>query len=63
MLTPAATARGSLEVDRALDDLLRDDLRVSKNTWRRDEENELARLLTARGDEQQADIDDFFAQL
>ncbi|MCL4200842.1 MAG: hypothetical protein KJ000_00005, partial [Pirellulaceae bacterium] len=63
LFSPAAGGRGPLLFDRALDDLLRDDLRVSKDAWRRDEESELELLATGRSSEQEADIDDFFAQL
>jgi hypothetical protein len=58
----AASGRGVL-VDRVLDDMLRDDLRVSKDAWSREEDNELERLLTSRSGEGPDEIDDFFAQL
>jgi fibronectin type 3 domain-containing protein len=50
-------------VDRVIDDLLRDDLRVSKDAWQRDEDDEFERLVTGRSGTQESDIDDFFAQL
>jgi fibronectin type 3 domain-containing protein len=50
-------------VDRVIDDLLQDDLRVSRDAWRDDEDDELELLATGRSSEQQAEIDDFFAQL
>jgi fibronectin type 3 domain-containing protein len=58
----AAGGRGLL-VDRVLDDLLRDDLRVSKDAWSREENDELERLLTGPRGEGSDEIDDFFAQL
>jgi fibronectin type 3 domain-containing protein len=50
-------------VDRVIDDLLQDDLRVSRDAWKDDEDDELELLATGRSSEQQAEIDDFFAQL
>jgi hypothetical protein len=55
--------RGPLVVDRVLDELLRDDLRVSDRAWVREEDDELELLATDRSSEQQADLDDYFAQL
>jgi len=43
--------------------LLRDDLRVSDRAWGREEDDELELLAIGRSSEQQADIDDYFAQL
>ncbi|MCL4207747.1 MAG: hypothetical protein KJ000_35125, partial [Pirellulaceae bacterium] len=69
MIGPAAGGRGplggrgALVVDRVLDELLRDDLRVSDRAWSREEDDELELLATGRSSEQQADIDDYFAQL
>ncbi|MCL4204537.1 MAG: hypothetical protein KJ000_18785, partial [Pirellulaceae bacterium] len=55
--------RGPLVVDRALDDLLQDDLRVSKDAWQDDDDDELERLLGTHITQGHDDIDDFFAQL
>jgi hypothetical protein len=60
---PAAGGRGPLLVDRVLDDLLRDDLRVSRDAWQRDEDDDFERLLSGRSSERHDEIDDFFAQL
>ena len=49
-------------VDRVLDELLRDDLRVSDRALGR-EDDELELLATGRSSEQQSEIDDYFAQL
>ena len=54
--------RGLL-VDRVLDDLLRDDLRVGKDAWSRDEDDEFERLLHNRSGDRHDEIDDFFARL
>ncbi|MCL4207891.1 MAG: hypothetical protein KJ000_35850, partial [Pirellulaceae bacterium] len=61
LIGPAAGGCGPLLVDRVLDDLLRDDLRVSKDAWQDDDE--LERLLGTRSTQGHDDIDDFFAQL
>jgi hypothetical protein len=50
-------------VDRVLDDLLRDDLRVSRDAWQRDEDDDFERLLSGRSSERHEETDDFFAQL
>jgi hypothetical protein len=63
LIGPAASGRGTLEVARALDDLLQDDLRVSKDAWQRDDDDELERLLTGRSEQRYDDLDDFFANL
>jgi hypothetical protein len=47
----AATGRGPLLVDRVIDDLLRDDLRVSKDAWQREKDDEFERLLTGRSEQ------------
>ncbi|MCL4207098.1 MAG: hypothetical protein KJ000_31835, partial [Pirellulaceae bacterium] len=66
---PAASGRGPLGgrgpllVDRALDDLLQDDLRVSGDVQQRDEEDELRLLATGRSGSQDLESDAFFAQL
>ncbi|MCL4207843.1 MAG: hypothetical protein KJ000_35605, partial [Pirellulaceae bacterium] len=60
---PAAGGRGPLLVDRVLDDLLRDDLRVSKDAWQRDDDDELEHLLTSGSEQRHDDLDDFFANL
>jgi hypothetical protein len=52
-----------LLVDRVIDDLLRDDLRVSKDAWQREKDDEFERLLTSRSDQRYDDLDDFFAHL
>jgi autotransporter-associated beta strand protein len=59
---PLGGGRGLL-VDRVLDDLLRDDLRVSKDAWSRDEDDEFERLLRQPSGDRQEEIDDFFARL
>jgi hypothetical protein len=46
-----------------LDDLLRDDLRVSNDASSRDEDDEFERLLHNRSGDRHEEIDDFFAQL
>jgi hypothetical protein len=61
LLGPAAGRRGPL-VDRILDDLLRDDLRFSRDAWQRDEDDEFEPLLARRADEHHEEIDDFFAR-
>jgi hypothetical protein len=67
--SPAAGGRGPLLsgrgvlVDRVLDDLLRDDLRVSRDAWQRDEDEDFERLLTGRSSERHDETDDSFAQL
>jgi fibronectin type 3 domain-containing protein len=69
LIGPAAGGRGPLLsgrgvlVDRVLDDLLRDDLRVSRDAWQNDEDEEFERLLTSRSSERHDETDDFFAQL
>ncbi|MCL4201913.1 MAG: hypothetical protein KJ000_05420, partial [Pirellulaceae bacterium] len=63
LFSPAAGGREPLWVDRVLDDLLRDDLRVSKDAWQRDDDDELERLLTSRSEQRYDDLDDFFANL
>jgi hypothetical protein len=50
-------------VDRVIDDLLRDDLRVSKDAWQDEEDDEYERLLVGDNAEGYDEIDDFFAQL
>jgi hypothetical protein len=56
-----AGGRGVL-VDRVIDDLVRDDLRVSRDAWRHDEDDEFERLLGSRSDEGHEETDDFFAR-
>jgi hypothetical protein len=65
---PAAGGRGPLGgrgllVDRVLDDLLRDDLRVSKDAWSRDQDDEFERLLHNQSGDRHEEIDDFFARI
>ncbi|MCL4207063.1 MAG: hypothetical protein KJ000_31660, partial [Pirellulaceae bacterium] len=60
---PAASGRGPLLVDRALDDLLQDDLRVAKEGWHLDEENEFERWLIRCFEEDHGETDAFFGQL
>jgi hypothetical protein len=63
---PAAIGDRAVEraaVDRVIDDLLRDDLRVSRDAWKNDEDDEFGRLLTAHSSQGHDEIDDFFAQL
>jgi hypothetical protein len=65
---PAAGGRGplvggrGLMVDRVIDDLLRDDLRVRRDAWSRDEAEEFEPLLASRSNEHHDETDDFFAQ-
>jgi hypothetical protein len=67
--SPAAGGRGPLWggrgvlVDRVIDDLLRDDLRVSRDAWQRDEGDEFERLLTSRAGQGESETDEFFARL
>jgi hypothetical protein len=51
--------RGLL-VDRVLDDLLLDDLRVSKDAWKRDEGDEFERLLRNPSGDRHEEIDGIF---
>jgi hypothetical protein len=60
---PAVGGREPLLVDRVIDDLVLDDLRVSRDAYLRDEDEELERLLAQRSDEGHEETDDFFAQL
>jgi hypothetical protein len=63
---PAAIGDRAVEraaVDRVIDDLLRDDLRVSRDAWKKDEDDEFDRLLTTCNSQAHDEIDDFFAQL
>ena len=69
LIGPAASGRGPLDgrgpqlVDRVIDDLLRDDLRVSKDAWQDEQDDDYERLLVGDSGEGYSDIDDFFAQL
>jgi hypothetical protein len=66
--SPAAGGRGprgehGLLVDRVLDDMLRDDLRVSRDAGETDEDDEFEQLLTTRSSERESETDDVFARL
>ncbi|MCL4207254.1 MAG: autotransporter-associated beta strand repeat-containing protein [Pirellulaceae bacterium] len=60
---PLVGGRGPLVVDRVLDELLRDDLRVSDRALGREVDDELELLAIGHNSEQESEIDDFFAQL
>jgi hypothetical protein len=65
--SPAAGGRGpwgehGLLVDRVLDDMLRDDLRVSRDAGETDEDDEFEQLLTTRSSERESETDDVFAR-
>jgi hypothetical protein len=63
LIVPEASGSGALVVDRVIDDLLRDDQRVSQDAWQDEEDDDYERLLVGDRGETYDDIDDFFAQL